>query len=551
MNEKEQLISFIKEQINHGVNIETIKSTVKIQGWTDDDINTAISQAQNEMSAVGNAPVAPQAPYGSAPVEQVVQAVGRTITSKIITTVVTLLVLGGVSGGAYVGYNYYKGSQISLGKAVINSIKAFSDNKIKSGEFSMVAEVTAKDVGKNYSDLATDPAAKQITDQLQNVAVNLTYSGIVNRTNDNKFEMSGDLSASIKNPDGGSLGMFGSQEVALKYKTFSDNIYLNVQKIPSLTSMIIPANIDTTKYLNQWFFMPTTMTTEYSKSYTDAVGTTTIPDYVKKQIISIFDESGAFTVVDKKSEKTDKGTAVTAFYLKIDWDKLGDEMIRLSKENSKTDFTKSQELEMRANIEKFKELLVTNSILKVFVGTDGYVHGYVSTGDLMDKTNKQIGSYKLSFVADSFNQSFTIDRPANARDINEVMTEINSLMNTSSSKTPSVSSSKTTTSAKTTAKSTLVSSGANPLAGIYIDNIHNGDSAVGAVLISGVYTKDLLMKIIEAHIGRLIPSCVGTCDYEIVDASVVQPGNKQIVKVQVSNGTVKYFDVTDYNNKAN
>ena len=226
--------------------------------------------------------------------------------------------------------------------------------------------------------------------------------------------------------------MFGSQEVALKYKTFSDNIYLNVQKIPSLASMIIPANIDTAKYLNQWFSMPTAMTTEYSKSYTDAMGTTTIPDYVKKQIMSIFDESGAFTVVDKKAEKTDKGTAVTAFYLKIDWDKLGDEIIRLSKEDDKTAFTKSQEIEIRANIEKFKELPVNNSVLKIFVGADGYVHGYVSTGDLLDKTNKQIGSYKLSFVADSFNQSFTIDRPANARSLTEAVAEIMSLMNTTS-----------------------------------------------------------------------------------------------------------------------
>ena len=429
----QKIVDYISSSLVAGFDRNKIRNDLLLNGSLPSEIDLAFNSLNLNPQSV-NIPkpvVPPYSPANSVPVFTA-ETSKSSVFKKVLITVTVFVLIGGISTSAYFGYNYYKSSQITLGGAVLNTIEALTDNKIKSGEFSLIAEITAKDVGKNYSDLATDPTSKQITDQLQNVAVNLTYSGIVNKISDDKFETSGDLSASIKNPDGGSLGMFGSQEVALKYKTFSDNIYLNVQKIPSLASMIIPANIDTAKYLNQWFSMPTAMTTEYSKSYTDAMGTTTIPDYVKKQIMSIFDESGAFTVVDKKAEKTDKGTAVTAFYLKIDWDKLGDEIIRLSKEDDKTAFTKSQEIEIRANIEKFKELPVNNSVLKIFVGADGYVHGYVSTGDLLDKTNKQIGSYKLSFVADSFNQSFTIDRPANARSLTEAVAEIMSLMNTTS-----------------------------------------------------------------------------------------------------------------------
>lgn len=462
MNEKEQLVLFIKEQLNHGVSVDAIKSLIRVQGWIETDIEQAIIQARNEISNAGNNisnpapvynPTPAYSPVNSAPVFTEQPARG-SIFKKILITVVVLVLIGGVSAGAYFGYNYYKGSQITLGGAIIKTGDALASGQIASKELSFVAEVTAKNVGQNYSNLVTDATSKQITGQLQDVAVNLTYSGIINKNSDGKFETSGDLNASIKNPNGGSLGMFGSQEVALKYKTFSDNIFVNIQSLPAITAMMIPPTIDTTKYLNQWFSIPTAMTDQYSKAYTGNISTTTIlSDDSRKQMISLFDESGAFTVVDKKSEKTDKGTTVTALYIKIDWDKLGDEIIKISKENGEktggTPFTKSKELELRANLEKIKELPVSNNLIKVLIGGDGYIHGFVSSGDLMDKSNNQIGSFKISFSADNFNQGFTIDRPTDARSFTEVMTEIGNLMNTSGSKTTSSNSSKVITPIKT------------------------------------------------------------------------------------------------------
>jgi len=439
MNEKEQLVSFIKEQLGQGLNAEAIKKLVKAQGWLDTDIEQAFAQAMNELAGMTSVPNVPSPAVAASPVyansipTMTIQPAGGSVIGKILTVVVALILIGAASAGAYFGYNYYQGTQTSLSGAIINTINALVAGKIKSGEVSLIAAVTVKEVGSNYSDLATDDQSKQVVSQLEDVAFNFNYSGIINQTNDGKFETSGDLSASVKNPNGGNLGMFGSQELGLKYKTFSDNIYLNIQKLPAITAMLLPPTIDTTKYLNQWFSVPIAVADQYSQAYTGNVNASTTEE-VKNQIINIFDKSDAFTVTDKKSEKTDKGTAVTAMYLKVDLDKLGSEIIRLNKiesEKSGITFTNSQELEMRTNIEKIKELPIANGVVKVLVGADGYVYGYVLSGDLMDKNNKLIGNYNNSFTVDNINQSFTIDKPANARSLNEVMMEIDSLMNSS------------------------------------------------------------------------------------------------------------------------
>jgi hypothetical protein len=398
----------------------------------DQNLNAPINPpVQNTPNPI----IPPYPPADSTPIS-VEQPQNNSVFKKIIIVVVILILAGVISVGAYFGYGYYQGSQVSISGAVINTLEAFSTGKIQSGEFSLVVEVTAKDVGKNYADLATGTAS-QVTSQLQDVAFNLSYSGLINKTVDNEFETSGDFSASIKNPTGGTLGMLNSQEMVIKYKTFSDNIYLNVQKLPSLVSLVVPPTIDTTKYLNNWYFVPQQMTTDaFVQGFTDNgtrnMATTTLTNDDKNRVKEILEDSGAFTIIDKKSEKTSKGTEVTAFYLKVDWDKLGDEIIKISREEAKknnTTYLKSQELELRTNIEKFKEMPVTNSVIKILVGRDGYIHGYSSAGDLADKESKQIGSFKISLNLDSFNQKFVIERPADARSLVEMIAEINMLMN--------------------------------------------------------------------------------------------------------------------------
>jgi len=54
MNEKEQLVSFIKEQLGHGMNIDAIKNMVRVQGWTEADIEQAVIQAQGEIANVNS-----------------------------------------------------------------------------------------------------------------------------------------------------------------------------------------------------------------------------------------------------------------------------------------------------------------------------------------------------------------------------------------------------------------------------------------------------------------------------------------------------------------
>lgn len=461
MTPQEQLVSFIKDQLSQGKSVEFIKDLIKVQGWTDAEIDQSIFNAQGGLPApvdpTVSAPVVPsfsnsvpppslqstpQQPAEattlgySAPEQQAPQVVKKSITKKFVLIIVILLVLAGVSYGGYFGYSYFKKGKLTLSSAVLNTIEATLGNKIKSGEFSVMAEITAKDVGNNYSRLATDPTSQQITGTLEDVSLKLDYSGIINTNESNKVETSGNLSASVKNPNGGSLGMFGSQEFDLEYKVFSDNMYLNIKKIPSIATMIIPQGIDVKKYLNQWFFVPASMAKMAASSvtggYSEEISTSTLPLEAKEYIIEILDGSGAFTILDKKSEEIENGTKVTALYIKVDLDKFGDELIKFNKKMSKeagVSTLKSNDLEIKTQIEKLKELPVENNVFKIFVGeSDGYIYGFSLTGDLMDMKAVKIGRYNIKSLGYNFNKGSKIEKPENARSLMEVMIEISQAM---------------------------------------------------------------------------------------------------------------------------
>jgi hypothetical protein len=442
-------VNYINSQLAAGFDVNKIRNDLMANGSLPSEIDLAFSSlngapavspqnpipvAQNASMSTQNIPnpvIPPYTPMNQAPVFTE-QPAGGSILKKILITVVVLIVVGGISAGAYFGYPYLIGSKVTLSGAVINTMEAIQAGKIQSGKFLVNIEAIANDVAKNYGGLAPSEASKQMISQFQDVAFKFAFSGTINKTTDGNYETEGDLSASVKNPTGGSLGMFGPQEFAAKYKVFSDNTYVNVQSLPSITAMMIPPTINVSKYLNQWFSAPTDMTKQYSEGYTSDISSTTISTEVKNKIIDFIDNSGVITVIDTKSEKTTGGTAVTAMHLKLDLDKLGDELIKQGKADAaKNGFTyqNSSELEIRANIEKMKEISVINEVIKVLVGNDGYIHGYVVSGDSMDKVNNKIGSFKLDFSVDNFNESFQIDRPADARDIQEVMMEINTLMN--------------------------------------------------------------------------------------------------------------------------
>jgi hypothetical protein len=268
--------------------------------------------------------------------------------SKTLMVVIVLVLVGAISAGAYFGIFTPK-NKVTLGQAVVNTLTDVAGDKINSGAVSGSFKFTAKDVDKNYSDLATDPTSRQVVSQIKDISVNLKYAGIFNKNSKGEPETSGNLSLSIKNPNGGTIGMFPAQDMNLEYKVFTDTIYLNVKTLPSLASMMLPPTVDTSKYLNQWFSSPNVSP--------EITATTTMTVEMKKIILDLFDNSGAFKVVDQKAEKTEGGTSVTALYIEIDLDKFGDAIIRLGKDLDKgVALSKAEEMEIRTNIEKFKEL---------------------------------------------------------------------------------------------------------------------------------------------------------------------------------------------------
>ncbi len=422
----QNISEYISSQLSQGVDRSTITNYLLTNGSTLAEIDTAFNSLnQSTLTNQSTAAVdsSAESTINSAVETNIVAQ--NSFFKKLLMAVAVFILLAAVASAGYFGFSYLKGNKVTLGEAVINTFEALSTKSIKSGEISLVAKIIVEDVANNYSDLIEEEPSAQMLGQFQNLTFNLEYSGLVNTSKEGNLESSGNLDLSIKNQSiGEDAGTFPDQELALKHSIFFDGSYINIEKVPSLAIMFLPPTVNIEKYLNQWYSLPATLTDAYSQNLVDDEPTTAMSDEDKAKLISLLNDSGAFTVLNQKSEKTAKGTSVTAMYIKIDWDKLGDEFIKLMKEEGGDSYAKSDELELRANIEKIKELGVNNSAFKLLVNSSGLIQGFVSTGDLVDDANKNIGNYNIKLEADSLNKGFTIDRPANARPFTDVMNEI-------------------------------------------------------------------------------------------------------------------------------
>lgn len=253
----QKIIDYIKAQLEAGVDINKIKSDLMMQGSLPSEINLAFDSLNN----VPPSPVAPSpvpvnnpAPVYSPSVNPAPvfteQTVKSSVFKKVLVTIAVLILLGAISAGAYFGFNYYQKSQMTAGEAVVNTLEALLSGQIASGEIAFSLESVMEDVGQNYSAVDISPQQRQILSQLKDVAFSLNYIGMIQKNEAGQMESAGGITASVKNPTGGSLYIFGPQEFDLQYKTFSDSIYVNTKQLPAVVSLLVPS-FDATQYLNQ------------------------------------------------------------------------------------------------------------------------------------------------------------------------------------------------------------------------------------------------------------------------------------------------------------
>ncbi len=442
----QDLLNYIQGEIRKGTPQDIIKSNLLSNGWDEKDVAEGVLNIQTKINndvpkPPENGPVANssfQKSFIAQPIISIeklnikTEPLNKPIAKKKLFIVLLPILAVVIIVGAYFGYGYYVANQITFGGAVIKTIQAFSSNQIKSGQLSVSGEFTSKDVGNNFSDLIPLVGVQQTVNKINDVSIKLDYSSIIQENSDKNIETDGNIAGSLKYSIVGLQSTTSAQEFSLKYKSFADKTYLSVQTLPAITSSFISPDI-IKRYLSSWFYVSKDIINSYSGPFIDNVSSSTIiSENIKNDIIDFVDKSGAFIVLDKKLEVAGNGALVNAIYFKIDWDKYSDGLIKISKdisENLNINYQSSYEDMIKNEIQAIKEFPVKNSVFKVLIGTDGYIHGYYSYSDLLDKDNNDIGSLKINVIGDNYNKLFVIDRPTDARDIKDIFVDISNLIN--------------------------------------------------------------------------------------------------------------------------
>ncbi len=441
----QDLLNYIESEITKGTPQDIIKSNLLSNGWDEKDIAEGMINTQTKIN--NNVPKPPEnksvinssfielsktQPIISIENHNTKTELSNKSTAKKKFLVVSLPILAVVIiVVAYFGYGYYAANQITFGGAVIKTVQAFFSNQIKSGQLSISGEFTSKDVGNNFSDLIPSVDARQTINKINDVSIKLDYSSIIQENADNNIETDGNIAGSLRYSYFGLQSTTSVQEFSLKFKSFADKTYLSVQTLPAITSVLISPDV-VKRYLSSWFYIPKDLIKAYSGPLlNNASNSTIINQNIKNDLIDLFDKSGAFIVLDKKFEVTGNGMPVNAIYFKIDWDKYSDGLIKITRdisENVNISYQSSYEDMIKNEIQVIKEFSVKNSVFKVLIGSDGYIHGYYSYSDLLDKNNNNIGSLKINVSGDSYNKSFIIDRPKDAKDIKDVFIDISNFL---------------------------------------------------------------------------------------------------------------------------
>lgn len=362
---------------------------------------------------------------------------------KIFLILVVLVFLGGI------GYAYYmRPSRITLGEAVVNTLDAIRDSKIKSAEFiaSIDADVDFTKVDEQSKELGRFPSGG-----LNGVKLSISSNGIVDNTEREGTKAYGKINLNFKidAPDGSPVSNMLSGEpliTELEYYLFPDSIYFKINKVPSIVDTYASAQgIKLSGYLNQWFVLNETEISLFRQGFWKGFNDVAKKDNVdfggknpfalnlsdesysklKLSLLEYFDQSGAVVVVDRKKETID-GQRVIALYTKLDKDKYLSAVKNIRedlREILPESFTNILE-EMDSDMENESSFLNADSSIKIFVGSDGYLHGQAGSIDIPATDDIPGVSEDIYFGLKNYNKSFKLQKPADARIFFEAFKEI-------------------------------------------------------------------------------------------------------------------------------
>ena len=448
---KKQLVDYLRTQLKLGVPAATLATTLKAQGWTDQDVNEAILIAGSSVSDSGPIPPATTASVNSVTTMNSTSPVGvkpkHNIVKQILVIVILLIVCAGISYGSYWGYNLYQANQITLGKVFTAMVNHVKNGDVKSAEIASGLDVTL-----TGNDAITSGQYAQVISGINTIKTNIAFDGIFDNTVKDNFKTYGklDITLNIDAKAGSSYGALtsgGPMVIEVEYYAFPDSIYFKLNKVPAFvgayTGMI---GIDISPYINQWIMADQKVVDAFGSGFArgsqGSFSVTKLTDEenakLQSAVVEFLDKSGAFTITDKKSETTAEGTAVTALHISFNNDKFLTGIVKLARDmkvifpDKMTTVDPEKTLSDADFVKSIKDISITDFTL--LVGTDGYIYGSSGTVNVAANDTTPVVVESVNNTIKNYNKEFGLQKPTDAKDINLVIMEIQSAMQKSSVK---------------------------------------------------------------------------------------------------------------------
>ena len=396
----QQLLDYIKQQIQQGADREKINNSLMANGWQVSDMKEAFDSIMPS-----NQPVQPTPLTGSTP--QPFSTFSPQPQNGMRKTVLAVLIIGVlvIGGGAFAYFNYFQSPEKIVQKmtAKLTEVKSLE----YSGEIKVEADTKDLLGGSGNLLQPTQPVSNKKT---SNFSVNFNGVSDTNDLNNPKGSFSFNINTDALGQENFTLG--------LEIRTIDKIVYAKLSNLPNL------GFFDLTAVANQWIKIDTeALKKQFGLEKLEAQ----IKEAQKKQELSPEQIEKLKTVVQQRkvfkiteSLADEKIEGVNTYHYKFTIDK--EEIKKLFADISQITQDKTlTEKELAEFDESFKAIELPEG--EIWIGKKDFLPYKISLSSLIKETEKSKTSGKVSFTLlfKNFNKPVQIEIPAPVKTLEEIL----------------------------------------------------------------------------------------------------------------------------------
>ena len=393
----QQLLDYIKQQIQQGADREKINNSLMANGWQTSDIKEAFDSIMPSNQPVPLTSQIPQSFSTFSPQPQ--NGMRKTVLAVLI---IGVLVIG---GGAFAYFNYFQSPEKIVQKmtAKLTEVKSLE----YSGEIKVEADTKDLLGGSGNLLQPTQPVSNKKT---SNFSVNFNGVSDTNDLNNPKGSFSFNINTDALGQENFTLG--------LEIRTIDKIVYAKLSNLPNL------GFFDLTAVANQWIKIDTEA---LKKQFVLEKLEAQIKEAQKKQELSPEQIEKLKTVVQQRkvfkiteSLADEKIEGVNTYHYKFTIDK--EEIKKLFADISQITQDKTlTEKELAEFDEGFKAVELPEG--EIWIGKKDFLPYKISLSSLIKETEKSKTSGKVSFTLlfKNFNKPVQIEIPAPVKTLEEIL----------------------------------------------------------------------------------------------------------------------------------